>query len=78
MGIVLVIHDFCVIPAISKSAEEIRVTIGVGHNFDDILDVVNGELTNDQVAHLHRLWSDDDFPRDFTRIGDELIITARE
>ena len=77
MEIVLAINDFCAIPTISKTALQIRVTIGVGHNFDDILDVTSNELTNDQIAELHRLWADDNYPRNFTRNGDELIITAR-
>ncbi|MEN9305535.1 MAG: hypothetical protein RLZZ159_808 [Actinomycetota bacterium] len=77
MEIVLAINDFCAIPIISKTANEIRVTIGVGHNFDDILDVSHNELSNEQIAELHRLWADDTYPRNFTRNGDELIITAR-
>jgi len=77
MEIVLAINDFCATPAISKNESQIRVTIGVGHNFDDILDVTSNELTNDQIAELHRLWADDNYPRNFTRNGDELIITAR-
>lgn len=77
MKIVLVINDYCLLPTLSKSDSEIRVTIGVGHNFDEILDVTHNELTSEQIAELHRLWADDDYPRDFNRIGDELIITAR-
>lgn len=77
MEIVLAINDFCATPAISMNESQIRVTIGVGHNFDDILDVTSNELTNDQIAELHRLWADDNYPRNFTRNGDELIITAR-
>lgn len=77
MKIVLVINDYCVIPILSKSELEIRVTIGVGHNFDDILDVTHHELSNEQISELHRLWADDNYPRDFNRVGDELIITAR-
>lgn len=77
MKIVLVINDYCLLPTLSKSDSEIRVTIGVGHNFDEILDVTHNELTSEQIAELHRLWADDEYPRDFNRIGDELIITAR-
>ena len=77
MQIVLVINDYCALPVLAVSAAEIRVTIGVGHDFDDILDVTSGELTNDQIAMLHKLWSDDNFPRNFNRVGDELIITER-
>lgn len=77
MEIVLVINDYCALPVLAVSSTEVRVTIGVGHDFDDILGITNGELTNDQIAMLHRLWSDDNFPRNFNRVGDELIITAR-
>ena len=78
MRIVLVINDYCLTPNLSNTDNEIKVTIGVGHNFDEILDVVSGALSNDQIAQLHRLWADDTFPRNFQRVGDELIITARE
>jgi hypothetical protein len=78
MELFLVIHDFCAVPTISTSTSEVRVTIGVGHNFDDILDVTNGILSVEQIAHLHRLWADDTFPRNFNRVGDELIISARD
>lgn len=77
MEIVLVINDFCVTPILTNSDTEIRVTIGVGHDFDDILDVTSGALNNDQIAILHRLWADDTFPRNFNRVGEDLIITAR-
>lgn len=77
MEIILVINDFCVTPQLSNSEKEIRVTIGVGHDFDDILDVTGGLLTNDQISLLHRLWADDSFPRNFNRVGEDLIITAR-
>jgi hypothetical protein len=78
MRMVLVINDYCLTPYLSNTDNEIKVTIGVGHNFDEILDVVSGALSNDQIGQLHRLWADDSFPRNFERIGDELIITARE
>ncbi len=74
---VLVINDYCVLPVISKTEAEIRVTIGVGHDFDDILDITNNVLTNDEIALLHKLWADDNFPRNFNRVGEELIITVR-
>lgn len=74
----LVINESCLVPSISVSDSEIRVTIGVGHNFDDILDVTSGVLTSDQVALVHRLWADDTFPRNFNRVGDELVISARD
>ena len=78
MKLVLVVSDNCVDPFITNNATEIRVTIGTSHDFDDILDVAGGILSNDQMAILHRLWADDSFPRNFQRVGDELIITARE
>jgi len=78
MRILLVVSDTCIEPSITNNATEIRVTIGTSHDFDAILDVVHGILSNEQISHIHRLWSDDDFPRNFNRIGDELIITARE
>ena len=78
MKIVLIVSDTCFAPLITNSIDEIRVTIGVSHNFDDILDVTQGILSNDQMTLLHRLWADDTFPRNFQRIGDELIITARD
>ena len=78
MRIVLVVSDSCVEPSITNNATELTVTIGTTHDFDDILDVTSGILTNDEMALIHRLWSDDTFPRNFTRDGDKLIITARE
>ena len=78
MKLFLVVRDICLEPTITNNASEIRVTIGTSHDFDDILDVTSGVLTNEQIAHIHRLWSDDNFPRNFERIGDELIISARE
>jgi len=66
------------VPSITNNATEIRVTIGLAHDFDDILDVTSGILNNEQIAHLHKLWADDTFPRNFNRVGDELIITARD
>lgn len=78
MQILLVVSDVCIEPAISNDSVEIRVTIGTIHDFDDILDVTHGILTNDQIAHIHRLWADDTFPRNFNRVGDELIISARD
>ena len=74
----MVVSDICFEPTITNNATEIRVTIGTGHDFDAILDVTRGILSNEQIAHIHRLWADDEFPRNFKRIGDELIITARE
>ena len=78
MKLLLVVSDICLEPSITNNAAEIRVTIGTSHDFDDILDVTSGVLTNEQIAHIHQLWSDDNFPRNFERIGDELIISARE
>jgi len=76
--IVLIVSDNCLEPSFTNTATEIRVTIGLEHDFDDILDVTRGLLTNEQLAHLHRLWADDTFPRIFERNGADLIITARE
>jgi hypothetical protein len=76
--LVLIVSDTCVEPSITNSATEIRVTIGTSHDFDDILDVAGGILSNEQMTHIHRLWADDTFPRNFIRVGDDLIITARE
>ena len=78
MKIALVVSDSCFVPFLNNNNDEIKVTIGVSHDFDDILDVTQGILNNDQIALLHRLWADDTFPRNFQRIGDELIITARD
>jgi hypothetical protein len=76
--ILLVVSDVCLQPSITNNATEIKVTIGLSHDFDDILDVTAGILDNNQIAHLHKLWADDNFPRNFNRVGDELIITARD
>lgn len=78
LKILLVISDTALEPSLTNTATEIRVTIGVNDDFDQILDVTSGILETEQVALLHRLWADDAFPRDFNRTGDELIITARE
>lgn len=78
MKIVLIVSDTCITPFLTHDVDEIKVTIGVNHDFDDILDVTQGVLNNDQMTLLHRLWADDTFPREFKRNGDELIITARD
>ena len=78
MKILLVVSDICLEPSITNNATEIKVTIGLAHDFDDILDVTSGILDNEQIAHLHKLWADDNFPRNFNRVGDELIISARD
>lgn len=78
LKILLVISDTALEPSLTNTATEIRVTIGINDDFDQILDVTSGTLDTEQIAHLHRLWADDAFPRDFNRIGDELVITARE
>jgi len=78
MKILLIVSDTSLEPSITNNATEIRVTIGLAHDFDDILDVTSGVLNNEQIAHLHKLWADDTFPRNFNRVGDELIITARD
>ena len=78
MKMLLIVSDVCIEPSITNTATEIKVTIGLSHDFDDILDVTSGILDNDQIAILHKLWSNDNFPRNFTRVGDELIISARD
>ena len=78
MKILLIVSDISLEPSITNNATEIRVTIGLAHDFDDILDITSGILNNEQIAHLHKLWADDTFPRTFNRVGDELIITARD
>ena len=78
LRIELVVNDDCVIPALTKVEGLIRVTIGLNHDFDDVLDVAGSDLSNEELAHLHKLWSDDNFPRTFKREGASLIITARD
>lgn len=78
MKVLLIISDNCIEPILTNTATEIRVTIGLNHDFDQILDVTSGILDTEQIALLHRLWADDAFPRDFKRVEDELIISARE
>ena len=78
MKILLVVSDVCLEPSITNNTTEIKGTIGLAHDFDDILDVTSGILDNEQIAHLHKLWADDNFPRNFNRVGDELIISARD
>jgi len=78
MKILLIVSDISLVPSITNNATEIRVTIGLTHDFNDILDITSGILNNEQIAHLHKLWADDTFPRNFNRVGDELIITARD
>jgi hypothetical protein len=72
------VNDDCLIPDLQKSSELIRVTIGLSHDFDDILDLCSSELGNEELSHLHKLWSDDEFPRTFKRDGTSLTITARD
>lgn len=78
MKIELVVSDDCLIPQLTKVEGLIKVLIGIQHDFDDILDVCAGSLSNDEIAHIHRLWSDDEFPRNFRREGPNLIITSRD
>jgi hypothetical protein len=78
LRIELVVNDDCVIPTLTKIEGLIRVTIGLNHDFDDVLDVAGSDLSNEELAHLHKLWSDDNFPRTFKREGASLIITARD
>lgn len=78
MKIELVVSDDCLIPQLEKADSFIRVVIGLQHDFDDILDVCSGQLSNEEIAHIHRLWADDEYPRNFRRDGANLIITARD
>ncbi len=78
LRIELVVNDDCLVPDLAKSTELIRVIIGLSHDFDDILDLCSGALDNEEIAHIHKLWSDDEFPRTFKRDGASLIITARD
>ena len=78
MRIELIVNDDCLVPNLEKSSDLIRVTIGINDDFDDILDLCGSELSNDELSHLHKLWSDDEFPRTFKREGASLIITARD
>jgi len=78
LKIELVVSDDCLIPQLQKLDDQIRVVIGLQHDFDDILDICAGKLTNEEIAHIHRLWSDDEFPRNFRRDGASLIITSRD
>ena len=78
MRIELVVNDDCLLPDLEKNNDLIRVTIGLSHDFDDILDLCSGKLENEEIAQIHKLWSDDEFPRTFKREGASLIITARD
>ena len=78
MRIELVVRDSCLIPQLERRSESLRIIIGLEHDFDDILDLCGVELSNDQMQLVHKLWSDDDFPRRFVRSGEDLVITARD
>lgn len=78
MRIELVVSDSCSNPEILRLDGCIQVRIGLSHDFDDILDLCSSELNSESMALVHRLWSDDDFPRHFARVGDSLVITARQ
>ena len=78
LKIELVVSDDCLEPEFHKPDEKVSVRIGLNHDFDDILDICAGALTNEQLALIHKLWSDDDFPRSFKRVGGNLIITERD
>jgi len=74
----LIVNENCLIPEIKREGERISVVIGLNHDFDDILDLCGGVLKNEEIAIVHRLWADDDFPRTFTREGESLIIRERD
>ncbi|MEY4105083.1 MAG: hypothetical protein RLZZ478_446 [Actinomycetota bacterium] len=78
MKVELVVSDSCSTPQLDVTAELIQVRIGLDHDFDDILDICNAKIDSETIALIHRLWADDEFPRNFIRSGDSLIITARE
>ena len=73
----LIVNENCLIPEIKREGDRISVVIGLNHDFDDILDLCGGVLKNEEIAIVHRLWADDDFPRTFTREGESLIIRER-
>lgn len=74
----LIVDDNCLVPEIRRGQSQISVVIGVIHDFDNILDLCSGVLTNEELAFVHKLWADDNFPRTFTRVGAALIIRARD
>jgi hypothetical protein len=78
LKIELVVSDDCLLPRLQKADSLIRVTIGLQNDFDDILDICSGQLSNEELAHIHRLWTNDEFPRNFRRDGANLIITSRD
>lgn len=78
MEIEIVVSDSRLVAELVESPDCLSILIGLDHDFDDILDVCGNRLTNEQLALVHRLWSDDDFPRTFTRFGEELTIRARK
>lgn len=72
------INDNCSVPELIEGPGFARVLIGLDHDFDDILDICVGRLSNEEMALVYKLWSDDEFPRNFIREGNELRISARE
>lgn len=78
MEIEIVVSDTRTSAELIQKPDLISVQIGIDHDFDDILDLCGGVLNNEQLALVHRLWGDDDFPRTFTRNGTELTIRARK
>lgn len=77
MRVELVVSDSRSAPLLNITADLIQVCIGLGHDFDDILDICNTKVDSETIALIHRLWADDEFPRNFIRSGDSLVITAR-
>lgn len=74
----LIVDDNCFVPEIRRDQDRISVVIGLSHDFDNILDLCSGALTNEELSLVHKLWADDTFPRTFTREGESLIIRARD
>lgn len=78
MEIEIVVSDSRTLPELIQKPGLISIQIGLDHDFDDILDLCGSLLNNEQLSLVHRLWSDDEFPRSFTRSGSELTIRARK
>ena len=78
LEIEIVVSDYRTTAELFQKPGLISVQIGLDHDFDDILDICGGVLDNEQLALVHRLWGDDEFPRTFTRSGSELTIRARK
>lgn len=74
----LIVDDNCFVPEIRRDQDRISVVMSRSHDFDKILDLCSGVLTNEELSLGHKLWADDNCPRTFTREGEALIIRARD